>query len=176
VHHACLVAALTQGRDLLLRTADRSIVSAREDLLGEKATSDFWILMRAWAYAAENQFRLEALRKLGIHGVTARQVGPLHEQFLRIARDEKLDVTPREVKDEALQKCLLIGFSDRLARRVDQGTLRCELVHGRRGVLARESVVQQSPLFVRPRSAKWGRLAARPAPSSAWPRPSSRRG
>jgi ATP-dependent helicase HrpB len=148
VHHACLVAALTQGRDLLLRAVDRSMVSAREDLLGEKATSDFWILMRAWNYAVANEFRMDALRKLGIHGVTARQVGPLHEQFLRIARNENLDVTCREVKDEALQKCILIGFSDRLARRVDQGTLRCELVHGRRGVLARESVVQQSPLFV----------------------------
>jgi ATP-dependent helicase HrpB len=72
----------------------------------------------------------------------------LYEQFLRIARQEGLDVTPREIKDEALQKCILIGFSDRLARRLDQGTLRCELVHGRRGVLARESVVQNSPLFV----------------------------
>ena len=39
-------------------------------------------------------------------------------------------------------------FSDRVARRLDQGTLRCELVHNRRGVLARESVVQHSPLFV----------------------------
>jgi ATP-dependent helicase HrpB len=39
-------------------------------------------------------------------------------------------------------------FSDRVARRLDQGTLRCELVHGRRGVLARESAVQHSPLFV----------------------------
>jgi ATP-dependent helicase HrpB len=57
-------------------------------------------------------------------------------------------VKPREVKDEALQKCILIGFSDRVARRLDQGTLRCELVHGRRGVLARESAVQHSPLFV----------------------------
>ena len=55
---------------------------------------------------------------------------------------------PREVKDEALQKCVLIGFSDRVARRLDQGTLRCDLVHNRRGVLARESVVQKNPLLV----------------------------
>ena len=148
VHQACLVAALTQGRDLLLRNVDRNTSSLREDLLGEKASSDFWILMRAWSYAAKNQFRLDACRKLGIHAVTARQVGPLLEQFLRIARDEGLDVNPREVKDEALQKCILIGFSDRVAHRLDQGTLRCELVHNRRGVLARESVVQHSLLFV----------------------------
>lgn len=148
VHQACLVAALTQGRDLLIRNVGRDVESAREDLLGERATSDFWILMRAWNYAANNQFRLDACRKLGIHAVTARQVGPLLEQFLRIARAEGLDTAPRVVKDEALQKCILIGFSDRVTRRLDQGTLRCELVHNRRGVLARESVVQRSPLFV----------------------------
>jgi ATP-dependent RNA helicase HrpB len=148
VYQAALVAALTQGRDLLLRNVDRDTQALREDLLGEKATSDFWILMRAWTYAANNQFRLDACRKLGIHAVTARQVGPLLDQFLRIAGREGLEIAPREIKDEALQKCILTGFSDRVGRRLDQGTLRCELVHQRRGVLARESVVQQSPLFV----------------------------
>ena len=148
VHQACLVAALTQGRDLLIRNPGREAETAREDLLGEKSTSDFWVVMRAWSYAVNNQFRIDACRKLGIHAVTAKQVGPLFEQFLRIAKDEGLDTRPNDVKDEALQKCILIGFSDRVARRMDQGTLRCELVHGRRGVLARESRVQQSPLFV----------------------------
>ncbi len=148
VHQACLVAALTQGRDLLIRNPGKDVESAREDLFGDQATSDFWILMRAWNYAAKNQFRMDVCRQLGIHAVTARQVGPLFEQFLRIAKAEGLDTQPREVKDEALQKCILIGFSDRVARRMDQGTLRCELVHGRRGVLARESKVHNSPLFV----------------------------
>ena len=148
VHQACLVAALTQGRDLLIRNPGREVETAREDLLGEKASSDFWILMRAWSYAFNNQFRLEACRKLGIHAITAKQVGPLFDQFLRIAKDEGLDIRANEVKDEALQKCILIGFSDRVTRRLDLGTLRCELVHGRRGVLARESKVQHSPLFV----------------------------
>jgi ATP-dependent helicase HrpB len=148
VYQACLVAALTQGRDLLLRNCGKEVDSVREDLLGEKASSDFWILMRAWSFAFNNQFRVDACRKLGIHAVTAKQVGPLFDQFLRIAKDEGLDTRPNEVKDENLQKCILIGFSDRVARRMDQGTLHCELVHGRRGVLARESAVQSSPLFV----------------------------
>ena len=148
VYQACLVAALTQGRDLLLRNCGKEVDTAREDLLGEKSSSDFWILMRAWSFAFNQQFRLDACRKLGIHAVTAKQVGPLFDQFLRIAKDEGLDTRPHEMKDENLQKCILIGFSDRVTRRMDQGTLRCELVHGRRGVLARESAVQQSPLFV----------------------------
>jgi ATP-dependent helicase HrpB len=148
VHQACLVAALTQGRDLLLRNVDKETASARDDLLGEKAGSDFWILMRAFSYAARNGFRLDACRRLGIHAITARQVGPLFEQFLEIAKREKLETAPREIPDEALHKCILTAFSDRVARRVDSGTLRCELVHGRRGTLARESVVQSAPLLV----------------------------
>lgn len=148
VHQACLVAALTQGRDLLLRGGGKDVQNDRDDLLGEKATSDFWILMRAWTFAQKNQFRLDACRRLGIHAVTAKQVGPLFEQFLRIAKDEGLDAVPHEINNEALQKCILIGFSDRVARRMDQGTLRCELVHGRRGLLARESVVSKAELFV----------------------------
>jgi ATP-dependent helicase HrpB len=148
VYQACLVAALTQGRDLLLRNVDRDTARYREDLLGDKASSDFWMLMRAWNYASKNNFQLNACRRLGVHLVTARQVGPLFQQFLEIARREGLDAAPREIPDEALQKCILIGFSDRVARRVDSGTLRCDLVHGRRGVLARESAVQNQPLLV----------------------------
>lgn len=148
VYQACLVAALTQGRDLLLRQVDKHVKELREDLLGEKAPSDLFILMRAWNCAAKNDFRLEACRRLGVHAVTARQVAPLLEQFRRIAREQGLDAEPGRFDDVALRKCLLIGFSDRVARRLDSGTLRCELVHGRRGVLARESVVQDSPLFV----------------------------
>jgi ATP-dependent helicase HrpB len=35
-----------------------------------------------------------------------------------------------------------------VALRVDAGTLRCNLVHGRKGVLTRESVAQDAPLLV----------------------------
>ncbi len=148
VHQACLLAALTQGRDLLLRNLDAGTARQREDLLGEKAGSDFWLLMRAWQQASASDFRLDACRRLGVHAATARQVGPLFQQFLDIARREGLDPAQREVPNVALQKCILLGFSDRVARRLDAGTLRCELVHGRRGTLARESVVQNSPLLV----------------------------
>jgi ATP-dependent helicase HrpB len=148
VYQACLLAALTQGRDLLLRNVDNDTARRREDLLDEKAHSDFWLLTRAWQNASANDFRLDACRRLGVHAVAARQVGPLLQQFLETARREGLDTTQREAPEEALRKCILIGFSDRVARRLDSGTLRCDLVHGRRGTLARESVVQASPLLV----------------------------
>jgi ATP-dependent helicase HrpB len=148
VYQAALFAALTQGRDLLTRNADKRVAEFRDDLFGQQQASDFWILMRAWTYAAKQGYRLDACRRAGIHAVTARQVAPLLDHFLRIAQQEGLDTRPSPVPDEALQKCILTGFSDRVARRLDTGTLRCELVHDRRGVLARESVVQHSPLLV----------------------------
>jgi ATP-dependent helicase HrpB len=150
VYDACLVAALTQGRDLVLRSTDPNVKSSRENLFDDivdDGTSDFDILIRAWNFAESNQFRIEALRQHGIHAVTARQVGPLLEQFLRIARDTGLDIQ-RSKNNDALRKCILIGFSDRVARRVDEGTLRCALVHGRRGTLAKESVARNSELLV----------------------------
>jgi ATP-dependent helicase HrpB len=148
VHQACLVAALTQGRDLLLRNVGREVVSAREDLFGDKASSDFWILMRAWTYAAKNQFRLEACRKLGIHAVTARQVGPLFEQFLRIAKARASTRRRAKSRTRRCRNAFSSGSATGWRAGWMQGTLRCELVHNRRGVLARESVVQHSPLFV----------------------------
>lgn len=127
---------------------DADTARRREDLVDKKSGSDFSLLTRTWQYAFNNDFRIEACRRLGVHAVAARQVGPLLQQFLETARREGLDTTQREAPEEALRKCILIGFSDRVARRLDSGSLRCDLVHGRRGTLARESVVQSSPLLV----------------------------
>jgi len=147
VRAAALIAALTQGRDLLLRNQGRAVQEAREELLGEGAASDFFILMRAWRYAKQNHYDVARCKRLGIHAQSARQVEPLFEQFLDIAKREQLDISEKPVTNEAVQRCVLAGFSDHTARRLDAGTLRCEMVHGRRGTLARESAVK-SPLFV----------------------------
>ena len=148
VRPVALIAALTQGRDLLVRRQGNPFDDARDDLFGEETESDFFVLMRAWHYAERNGYHIERCRRLGVHGPTARQVGPLFEQFLRIAAAEGLDVSDKPFARAAVQRCVLVGFSDHLAKRLDAGTLRCELIHGRRGVLARESVVNKASLFV----------------------------
>ena len=84
-------------------------------------------------------------------------MGPLFEQFLEIAAKEGLDVSEQKADGAAVRKCVLAGFSDQLARRLDAGTLRCELVHNRRGVLARESVIQQAKLLVAAEISEIGR-------------------
>lgn len=147
-YQACLLAALTQGRDILMRRQGGSVDEQRDDLLGDSSTSDFFRMVRAWNYADKNGYRLDACKRLGIHAQSARQVKPLLDHFLRIAKQEGLSIDPKPVEDALIQKCILSGFSDQLARRLDGGTLRCQIVHNRRGQIARESVVQNHPLVV----------------------------
>jgi ATP-dependent helicase HrpB len=147
VRPVALIAALTQGRDLLVRRQGKQLDDPRDDLSDAETESDFFVLMRAWRYAERNGYHLERCRRVGVNAQAARQVRPLFEQFLQIAKAEGLDIGEKPVANAAVQRCLLVGFSDHLAKRVDGGTLRCELVHGRRGVLARDSVVK-TPLFV----------------------------
>jgi ATP-dependent helicase HrpB len=146
VRAAALIAALTQSRNLLLR-AERRVEEERAEMLGQ-GISDFLILIRAFSYAQRHDFRIDALRPLAIHAEAARQVKKLFEQFLEIARAEGLDTDAGAAKDDAIARCVLAGFADQVARRRSGGTLVCDIVHGRRGQLARSSVAQDSRLIV----------------------------
>jgi ATP-dependent helicase HrpB len=145
VRPVALIASLTQGRELLLRRQGQE--TAGGDIFGQETDSDFSVLMRAWHYAERHGYQVEPCRRVGVHAQGARQVTPFFEQLLRLAVAEGLDTSEKPVAPDALQRCVLLGFSDQLAKRLDSASLRCELVHGRRGVLARESVVK-APLFV----------------------------
>ena len=148
VRPVALMAAIAQSRPLLVRNAGRQAVEQRRDILGEAGGSDLFLLMRAWNYARHNQFDLQRCRKLGIHAAAARQVGPVWDYFLRIAAAQQLPLETSPPEDADVAKCILLGFSDQVARRLDRGTLRCELVHKRRGELARESIADEAPLLV----------------------------
>jgi ATP-dependent helicase HrpB len=145
---AALVAALTQGRPLMRRAESKQMEQDREARLGETTDSDFIPLIRAHEYAVESHFNAQRCRHLGINSLAAREASALADQFLRIARDEKLCLDSSDASQEDIARCILAGFPDMVAMRLDEGTLRCQLVHQRRGVLARESVVQTSPLLV----------------------------
>jgi len=148
VRPIALIAAIAQGRPLLVRNAGKDAAERRRDLLGDGGGSDLLVLMRAWNYARQNGFDLNRCRRLGIHAGAARQVGPLWDHFLRIAEAQRVPIESAPPEDEEIAKCVLAGFSDQVARRLDRGTLRCELVHKRRGELARESVADEAPLLV----------------------------
>ncbi len=147
VRAVALIAALTQGRHLLRRAQDKELRAAREDFFGSEDESDLFVLLRGFRFAQTNNFDPRRCARLGINAGAAREASQLWEQFLAIARDEGLDVSERESAPGAIARCVLAAFPDQVAVRLDQGTLRCALVHHRRGVLARESVVQRARLL-----------------------------
>jgi ATP-dependent helicase HrpB len=147
VRAIALIAALTQGRSLLRRADGKQMRSDREDLLGSEDESDLFVLLRAFRFAESNHFDARRCMSLGVHAGAAREAAQLWEQFLAIARDEGLDTSERKAMPDAIARCVLTGFPDQVAIRLDEGTLRCALVHNRRGVLARESVVHRAKLL-----------------------------
>jgi ATP-dependent helicase HrpB len=148
VRAAALIAALSQSRNILLKSEGRRMDETREDILGGEGESDIFTLMRAWRFAQGRQFDPQRCRPLGIHAGSAREVAATLDQLLRLSERAGLDVAEKPAGSEAIQRCILAGFSDQLARRVDQGTLRCRLVHNRAGELVRDSAVRKSALFV----------------------------
>ncbi len=148
VRAAALIASLSQSRGLFLK-ADKRTEEQRADILGDEEQSDFFLMMRAWKFAQRSQYNPQRCGTLGIHAGAAREVGGTFDQLLRVAERERLRVESDAAADgDALQKCVLAGFSDQLAKRTDGGTLRCRLVHQRTGELTRESAVRTSPLLV----------------------------
>ncbi len=148
VRQAALIAALTQGRSIMVRRIGSDARKSKDDVLGDEASSDFFILMRAWQYAQKNGFDVNKCRRLGIHAQAARQVQPVFDAFMRLAGRQGLKTETKPADDEELCKCVLAGFADQVAIRRDSGTLRCRIVHGRAGALARNSVVRDAPLLV----------------------------
>jgi ATP-dependent helicase HrpB len=144
---AALVAAITQERSLLVRRANEVVRGNRDLHLDAETSSDFFPLLEAWRFARKHQFDPEECRRLGIHAITARRVEQAWNAMLRIAGEQGLRVAGDEAP-EALRQCVLLGFSDQLGRRVSAGSLRYELVHGRRGTLSRDSSVRSAELLV----------------------------
>ena len=152
VRPVALIAALTQSRNLFTRSEGRKMDEERDDLLGAEHESDFFLLMRAFRFAENSRFDPGRCRRLGIHAQGARQAGELFAQFLDIEHkhggsDDAQKDHGRDRSDD-IRRCVLTGFSDQLARRLDEGTLRCQLVGNRRGVLARESAVGRARLVI----------------------------
>ncbi len=151
VDEVALAAALAQSKSILLRNVDKSVEARREAVFGEKSPSDLVTMGYAWEAALRERFDLRFCQELGLHAQTCRQVGQIANQLFQYAQASGLTGpdTGGAAADEALvRKCVLTGFPDRVCRRLDAATLRCAMVGGRKGDLARESVIGSAPLFV----------------------------
>lgn len=143
-----LIAAILQGREIILRNSSSDQDERREDQWGAEQTSDLLWALKAWEHAREKDFDPEVCRRLGVHAGAAQTAGSVYRQFMGAARQLNLSINTQPAPEDAVRKCLMTGLMDRLARRLDQGSLRCGIVHGRRGELARSSVVRDSEWLV----------------------------
>jgi ATP-dependent helicase HrpB len=147
VYEVCRIAGLAQGRDILFRKVDDRTENARDSVEQEDG-SDFFPRLALLQRAVEMKFDADACDRFGVHGQAARLADQAARQFLRLAEGQGLPVSDRIADPAAVRRCLLLGFSDRLAVRLDAGTLRCALVHGRTGELRRESSIRNAKLLV----------------------------
>lgn len=147
VTEVAAIAGLSQGRDIMLRKVDERAERERDAIATEEG-SDFFTRLALLRRASELRFDAEACDQIGVHGQAARQADQATRQFLRLAQAQGLRLSEQPAAPEAIRRCLLLGFSDRLAVRLDAGTLRCALVHGRRGELRRESAIRSAKLLV----------------------------
>lgn len=147
VYEVCRIAGLAQGRDILFRKVDDRTENARDSVAQEDG-SDFFPRLALLQRAIDLKFDADACDRFGVHGQAARQADQAARQFLRLAEGQGLPVGDRVADPAAVRRCLLLGFSDRLAVRLDAGTLRCALVHGRSGELRRESSIRNAKLLV----------------------------
>lgn len=149
VDEICVAAAISQSRNLLLRNVDKRVEQRRSDMIGEVDGSDVIALMRVWSGSVANKFDRRFCDDLGIHANTARQVNKIANQLYQYAQAEGLVGVDSLPADEAMvRKCLLIGFPDRVCRRLDRGTLRCDMADGKRGTLSKDSFAKGADLFV----------------------------
>ena len=147
VFEVCRIAGLAQGRDILFRKVDDRTENARDSVEQEDG-SDFFPRLALLQRAIDMKFDADACDRFGVHGQAARQADQAARQFLRLAEGQGLPVSDQVADPASVRRCILLGFSDRLAVRLDAGTLRCALVHGRSGELRRESAIRNAKLLV----------------------------
>lgn len=153
VREVALMAALVSGRDLLIRLNrdDRIQKRNRESLMKQgQHTSDFFLLMNAFAFAAQSNFDGKTCAMHGIHAQAAREVAQAYAQLLEVCEQTGLlDASSQgDPAPDAVQRCHLAGFIDHLAVRTSSGSDEYDLAGGRRCTLMEESVAGRHLLIV----------------------------
>jgi ATP-dependent helicase HrpB len=136
-----LVAALASERDMLL---ERRALARGEGGLWASGQSDLALRLELFREAERAAFEPRRCRAIGLDAASVRAVDRARRQFSaglgrrRTARGE----------EDALLRCVLAGFPDRVARRRQAGSSRAVMVGGGGVVLDPSSVVRDAELFV----------------------------
>ncbi len=97
--------------------------------------------------ARENSFSRNFCEAYAIHAVNARKAFALAGDFYRLSRSI-FNVVSENPTSENIARCVLAAYPDRVAKRLNQGTLACRLVGGAGCELRKSSKRYGSELFV----------------------------
>jgi ATP-dependent helicase HrpB len=107
--------------------------------------SDFPALIRLWREVRAANFNPEVCRRIGVNGAAAREAGEVARRYLALAEEgigtRQDPPEPLETDSEAMARCLLAAFPDRVARRVRPGGREFQMVRGISALLDRSSAV-----------------------------------
>lgn len=158
---AQIAAGVAQGRPLLLPLDDPRKERERDSWLppGERGQSDLCLEVAAVIRAEAERFSDGWCREWGVHRLAAREAWQAAAQFDSILGRFRTPALEQDVSGlcsdspdtspwQRLRRAILAAFSDRIAKRRDEATLRCHLLHGRGGEVRRQSEVRKAPLIV----------------------------
>ena len=119
VRPVALIAALTQGRDLLLRRAAKQTDESRDDLVGDETSRIFSFLCAPGVTPSATAITPNAAGAWVFTRKRRARSGRCSSSSC--ASPEKRVWTSAKSRSihEAVQRCVLLGFSDHLARRLD---------------------------------------------------------
>ena len=109
---------------------------------------DLFSILNALAFAREYSFKRGSCQAAGIHGAASRQIWRTSNYLSKLTPNQHLIKSCREINAEEVIKCLLVAYSDRLAKRRDSGSLIYMLSDGRRAELAPNSAVKACDLII----------------------------
>ncbi len=137
-----LMAALASERDILL---EQRALAATPTSRWPAGPSDLLLRMQLFEEVERRGFGASTCSSLGIEARAARAVRRARLQLERLGRGGE----PGDGgDDEALRRCVLAGFPDRVVRRRQPGSPRGLMVGGTGVVLSEASVVREEELFV----------------------------
>ncbi len=138
--------AVSQVRRFILPLADKQKSSQRESWWVEADNiSDLLRDILVWQKVLNENMRPALCREWGLHVQAIRQATRIYQQLKHITGKhyQKTAVDPN-----GFAKSLLTGYADQIGLRANRGTLSCRLVHGRKGMLQKDTVVHNAALFV----------------------------
>ncbi|MBO7741531.1 MAG: ATP-dependent RNA helicase, partial [Victivallales bacterium] len=138
---ACGCAALLSGRPMLNRASGGTLTELRgkerrNSRANDAPASDFTAQLQLLHQAEQFHFRQDECASMGVNGVAAAEISRDMKFFLGLRLPAPLKNNQERSPECALAQTLLKCFPDKLARKLDQGSLNCELQGRKRAQLS----------------------------------------